>query len=82
MVLNILYSNIWQIRDTDETKLNAEKTKLFNLFIGCYASICMPPKEKRRCIRIRAVDVITQEIFDLDKIKKLQIISCRVSIWD
>lgn len=81
-MLNILYSNIWQIRDTDETKLNAEKTKLFNLFIGCYASICMPPKEKRRCIRIRAVDVITQGIFDLDKIKKLQIISCRVSVWD
>ena len=66
-----LYSNIWQIRDTDETKLNAEKTKLFDLFIGCYASICMPPKEKRRCIRIRAVDVITQETFDLDKIKKI-----------
>lgn len=66
-----LYSNIWQIRDTDETKLNAEKTKLFDLFIGCYVSICMPPKEKRRCIRIRAVDVITQETFDLDKIKKI-----------
>ena len=47
MELNILYSNIWQIRDTDETKLNAEKTKLFDLFIGCNASICMPPKEKR-----------------------------------
>lgn len=67
----ILYSNIWQIQDTGETKLNAEKTKLFDLFIGCYASICMPPKEKRRCIRIRAVDVITQETFDLDKIKKI-----------
>lgn len=67
----ILYSNIWQIQDTSETKLNAEKTKHFDLFIGCYASICMPPKEKRRCIRIRAVDVITQENFDLDKIKKI-----------
>lgn len=31
----------------------------------------MPPKEKRKCIRIRAVDVITQETFDLDKIKKI-----------
>ena len=71
MELNILYSKIWQIRDTDETKLNAENNKYFDLFIGCYASICMPPREKRRCIRIRAVDVITQETFDLDKIKKI-----------
>ena len=67
----ILYSNIWQIQDTSETKLNAEKTKHFDLFIGCYASIHMPPKEKRACIRIRAVDVITQETFDLDKIKNI-----------
>ena len=67
----ILYSNIWQIQEADETKLNAEKTKLFNLFIGCYASIYMPLKEKRKCIRIRAIDGITQEIFDLDKIKKI-----------
>lgn len=67
----ILYSNIWQIQDTGEAKLKAEKDKHFDLFIGCYASIYMPPKEKRKCIRIRAVDVITQETFDLDKIKKI-----------
>lgn len=67
----ILYSNIWQIQEAGETKLNAEKTKLFNLFIGCYASIYMPLKEKRKCIRIRAIDGITQETFDLDKIKKI-----------
>lgn len=67
----ILYSNIWKIQETGEAKLKAEKNKHIDLFIGCYASICMPPKEKRRCIRIRAVDVITQETFDLDKIKKI-----------
>ena len=67
----ILYSNIWQIQEAGETKLNAEKNKYFDLFIGCYASIYMPPKEKRKCIRIRAVDAITQETFDLDKIKKI-----------
>lgn len=67
----ILYSNIWQIQDTGEAKLKAEKDKHFDLFIGCYASIYMPPKEKRKCIRIRAVDAITQETFDLDKIKKI-----------
>lgn len=67
----ILYSNIWQIQDTGEAKLKTEKDKHFDLFIGCYASIYMPPKEKRKCIRIRAVDVITQETFDLDKIKKM-----------
>lgn len=67
----ILYSNIWQIQDTGEAKLKAEKDKHFDLFIGCYASIYMPPKEKRKCIRIRAVDGITQETFDLDKILKI-----------
>lgn len=67
----ILYSNIWQIQDTSETKLNAEKVKHFDLFIGCYTSIYMPPKEKRKCIRIRAVDGITQETFDLNKIMKI-----------
>lgn len=67
----ILYSNIWQIQEAGETKLNAEKNKYFDLFIGCYASIYMPPKEKRKCIRIRAIDGITQETFDLDKILKI-----------
>lgn len=67
----ILYSNIWQMQEIGKTKLNAEKDKHFDLFIACYASICMPPKEKRKCIRIRAVDAITQETFDLDKIKKI-----------
>lgn len=67
----VLYSNIWKMQDAGETKLNAEKNKHFDLFIGCYASIYMPPKEKRRCIRIRAVDGITQETFDLDKILKI-----------
>ena len=67
----ILYSNIWQIQEAGETKLNAEKNKYFDLFIGCYASIYMPLKEKRKCIRIRAIDGITQETFDLDKILKI-----------
>ena len=67
----VLYSNIWQMQNAGETKLNAEKNKHFDLFIGCYASIYMPPKEKRRCIRIRAVDGITQETFDLDKTQKI-----------
>lgn len=66
-----LFSNIWKMQDTGEAKLDAEKDKHFDLFIACYASICMPPKEKRKCIRIRAVDAITQETFDLDKIKKI-----------
>lgn len=66
----ILYSNIWQMQDTGETKLNAEKNKYFNLFIDCFVSIYMPPKEKRKCVRIRAIDGITQETFDLGKILK------------
>ena len=67
----VLYSNIWQIQDIGETKLDAENSKHFNLFIGCYASIYMPPKEMRRCIRIRVVDGITQETFDLNHISKI-----------
>lgn len=42
--------------------------KLFYLVIGCYAAICMPPENERKCIRIKAVDGITQDTFDLDKI--------------
>lgn len=67
----VLYSNIWQMQDASETKLNAEKDKHFDLFIGCYASIYIPPREKRKCVRIRVIDSITQETFDLDKILKI-----------
>lgn len=67
----ILYSNIWQIQNTSETKSIAVKNKHFDLFIGCYTSIYMPPKEKRKCIRIKAIDGITQETFDLNKIMRI-----------
>ena len=31
-------------------------------------TICMPPENERKCIRIKAVDGITLDAFDLDKI--------------
>lgn len=64
----VLYSNIWKIRDNEDAKNRAAEMKLFYLVIGCYAAICMPPENERKCIRIKAVDGITQDTFDLDKI--------------
>ena len=64
----VLYSNIWKIRDNEDVKNQAADKKYFYLVIGCYAAICMPPENERKCIRIKAVDGITQDTFDLDKI--------------
>lgn len=64
----VLYSNIWKIRDNEDVKNQAADKKYFYLVIGCYAAIYMPPENERKCIRIKAVDGITQDTFDLDKI--------------
>lgn len=67
----VLYSNIWKIREDKEIKKQAEKNKHFDLFVGCNVSICLPPKDGRKCIRIKAVDGITQDTFDLEKTMKI-----------
>ena len=69
----MLYSNIEKLTNPGDDKKKAEHNKHFDLRVGCYISICMPPKEKLSCIRIKITDSITQDTFDLDRIKSIEV---------
>lgn len=72
-VNEVLYSNIEKLTNPGDDKKKAEHNKHFDLRVGCYISICMPPKEKLSCIRIKITDSITQDTFDLDRIKSIEV---------
>lgn len=67
----VLYSNIWILREDCDAKKMAEEKKLFELKIGCQVSICAPQNEQLKYVRIKAADGITQDTFDLDKIRSI-----------
>ena len=69
---NFLYSNIWKMQDNGEEKKKAEGKKHFKLNIGCWVSLCLPFVGELRCVRIKAVDSITQDVFDLDEIEDIR----------
>mgnify|MGYP004455273753 FL=1 len=68
----VLCSNLWRLKEDGWVKDKAENIQQFELRVGCSVSICMPPKEKFSCIRIKATNSITQDTFDLDIIKSIQ----------
>ncbi len=67
-----LYSNIWKMQDNGEEKKKTEEKKHFKLNIGCWVSLCLPSGRDLRCVRIKAVDSITQDVFDLDEIEDVR----------
>lgn len=67
----VLYSNIWKLKENGDAKKMAEEKKHFELKIGCQVSICEPQNEQLKYVRIKAADGITQDTFDLDKIRSI-----------
>lgn len=68
---NMLYSNIWNLQEDCETKKKAEEKKSFELKVGCQISVCSPQNEQLKYVCIKATDGITQDAFDLYKIRNI-----------
>lgn len=63
---DVLYSNIYKLGGNEE----ATKSNEFVLKVGCYISICTPCNDFP-FIRIKAIESITQETFDLAKVSDI-----------
>ena len=67
----VLYSNLYKLQKDCEAKKTAEEKKHFELKVGCQISICAPQNEQLKYVCITTTDSITQDTFDLCKIKSI-----------
>lgn len=63
---DVLYSNIYKL----EANEKATQSNEFVLKVGCYISICTP-YDDFPFVRIKAIESITQETFDLEKVSDI-----------